>query len=257
MKKILCLAAAILLMLSGCGNKSDESKIRVFVDSSLNDAMNEVVEQYTAENPVNIEIVSGGSGSLFNRIKDGAKCDIFIPSSKEQINSLIKDEYLKEENVTPILKNDIVLIKNYENKTTVKSFDTVTEAKSIAMAKESDPAGLFAREIFINLNVFKSVLSMNTSTYDDSPSVVKAIVENKNDVGVCFESDALAYADKVQIITLAPKESLNSDVLYSVAVMNTNDGLEADENIKDFAQYLDTPEAAEIFAEYDFGIYIN
>lgn len=247
----------LLFMLSGCGGKDEENSVRVFVDSSLGTAMNDIVEQYTAENPVNIEIVSGSSGVLFNRIKDGARCDIFIPSSKEQINSLIKDEYLKEENVTPILKNDMVLIKNYNNKTTVKSFDTVTEAKSIAMAKESDPAGLFAREIFINLNVFKAVLSMNISTYNDSPSVVKAIVENKNDVGVCFESDALAYADKVQIITLAPKNSLNSDVLYSVAVMNTDDGLEADESVKDFAGYLDTPEAAEIFADYDFGIYIK
>ena len=162
MKKILCLVCTFTLLLSGCGNKI-ENKIRVFAHSSLTTALNEIVENYNKDNPVNIEIVSGGTNSLYNRIEDGSQCDIFIPSSKEQINSLIQDEFLKEENVTPILQNNVVLIKNYDNDTTVKSFDTVPEASTIAMAKESEPIGSFAREVFINLNVFKQVLSINTN----------------------------------------------------------------------------------------------
>ncbi|MDO4300538.1 MAG: molybdate ABC transporter substrate-binding protein [Clostridia bacterium] len=257
MKRIICLMAAVIFMLSGCGDNGEERGIRVFVDSSLNAAMNEAVKEYTAENPVNIEIVSGSTSALFNRIEKGADCDIFIPSSKEQINSLIKDEYLKEENVTPILKNNVVLIKGYGSSIPVKSFDTVTEARNIALAKENEPIGVFAREIFINLNVFKEVLNMTASSYDDSPSVAAAVAEGKNQIGVCFETDALANADKVQIITASPKDSLNSEAIYSVAVMNTDDGLEPNETVKDFGEYLDTPEAAEIFAEFDFDIYIN
>lgn len=257
MKKILCLVCTFTLLLSGCGNKIDENKIRVFADSSLTTALNEIVENYNKDNPVNIEIVSGGTNSLYNRIEDGSQCDIFIPSSKEQINSLIQDEFLKEENVIPILQNNVVLIKNYDNDTTVKSFDTVPEASTIAMAKESEPIGSFAREVFINLNVFKQVLSMKTTECDDSPSVVQNIVDNKSDVGVCFETDALACADKVQIITLAPSQSLNSQVLYSVAVLNTNDGTDPTDSVKDFATYLDSPEAAEVFTNYDFDVYIS
>lgn len=257
MKKILCLMSALLVMLSGCGNKNDENKIRVFADSSLTSALNDAVSAYTAENPYNIEIVSGSTATLFSKIENGASCDIFIPSSKEQINSLINDEYLKEENVTPILENNMVLVKNYDNDTTVKSFDTVPEAKSIAMAKESEPVGSFAREIFINLNVFKEVLAMTTNSYEDSPEVAQAIADNKSDVGVCFETDALNFADKVQIITLAPTESLNSQVLYSVAVLNTDEGTEPSEGVKGFAEFLDTPEAAEIFSEYEFDIYME
>lgn len=259
MRRMIYLLLVVCLM--GCGEKVEESKIRVFVDSSLESAINDVINQYIAENPVNIEVISDSTNTLFNKIEDGSHCDIFIPSSKEQVNSLIKDEYLKEENVTPILTNNMVLIAgykyggNYDIK--VKSFDTVTEAKSLAIAEEGDPAGLFAREIFINLNVFKSVLSMKNSTYKDSPSVASAVAEGKNEVGVCYETDALANADKVQIITLAPKDSLNSEILYSVAIMETDDGLEPAQSVKEFAEYLDTPEAADIFADYDFGIYMN
>ncbi len=258
MRRMICLLLAVMVCLMGCGEKVEESKIRVFVDSSLESAINDVINQYIAENPISIEVVSDSTNTLFNKIEDGAHCDIFIPSSKEQINNLVSDEYLKEENVTPILTNAMVLIAGYGGaQTKVKSFDTVTEAKSLAIAEESDPAGLFAREIFINLNVFKAVLSMKTTTYNDSPSVAMAVAEGKNEAGVCYETDALANADKVQIITLAPKDSLNSEILYSVAVMETDDGLEPTQSVKDFAEYLDTPEAAEIFADYDFGIYIN
>lgn len=258
MRRIICGFLASMFLLSGCGEKIEENKIMVFVDSSLESAINDVISQYTEENPVNIEVVSDSTSTLFNKIEDGSKCDIFIPSSKEQINTLVSDEYLKKENVTPILTNDMVLIAGYDGtQTKVKSFDSVTEAKSLAIVNENDPAGLFAREIFINLNVFKSVLSMKSTTYKDSPSVAKAVAEGKNEVGVCYETDAIANADKVQIITLAPKESLNSEILYSVAVLETDDGLEPSQNVKDFAEYLDTPEAAKIFADYDFGIYIN
>lgn len=260
MKKFFCIVFALLITLTGCGNDNEESSIRVFVDSSLANAMEEVISKYNEENPANIEMVSDSSSTLCGRIEDGAKCDIFIPSSKEQINTLIEGELLKSENVTPILTNSMVLISGYgkdSGTTTVKSFDTVTEAKSIALVNESDPAGLFAREIFINLNAFKAVLNMKSDTYTDSPSAAAAVAEGKDEIGVCYETDALSYADKVQIITFAPKDSLNSEIIYSVALLNTQEGLEPSEKVIDFAQYLDSPEAAEIFGDYDFGIYMN
>lgn len=258
MKRLFCIMFAMCTMLSGCGSEVEESnKISVFVDSSLIEAMNAVVEEYNKENVVDIEIVGGSTSSLLNKIERGADCDIYIPSAKDPINSLIEDDYLKEENVTPILENTMVLIKKNSSNSTVKSFDTVSEAKSIALVKESEPAGLFAREIFINLNVFKQVLAMKTSEYESSQEVVDAIINGKNEVGVCFETDALAKADKIQVIALAPSESINSDILYSVAVLNAADGFEPEDKVKNFAEYLDTPEAADIFDDFDFGIYIS
>lgn len=257
MKKLFCLITAVFLVLTGCKSEEPAEHIRVFADSSLSNALSAAADEYTAENSVDIEIVDGSTSKLFERIKDGVDCDIFIPSSKDQINSLIKNKYLNAENVIPLLKNNIVLIKKYDKDTLVKDFDSVTEAKSISLAEESEPVGMFAREVFINLNVFKDVLKMNTKSCQDSPSVVNSIIEGESDVGVCFETDALAQADKVQIIASAPKESLNSEVLYSVAVLNTDNGAEPSDNVKKFAEYLDSPEAAQIFAGFDFGIYIN
>lgn len=257
MKKLFCLITAVFFVLAGCKSEEPSEHIRVFADSSLSSALNAAVDEFKSENPVDIEIVNGSTSKLFERIKDGADCSIFIPSSKEQINSLIKNKYLNAENVIPLLKNNIVLIKKYDKDIPVKAFDSVAKARSISLAQESEPVGMFAREVFINLNVFKDVLNMNTISCEDSPSVVNSVIDGESEVGVCFETDALAQADKVQIIASAPKESINSEVLYSVAVMNIDDGTEPSDNVKKFAEYLDSPEAAQIFAEYDFSIYIN
>lgn len=257
MKRLFCVVMFMVFVMTGCGSEETVDSVRIFADSSLTEALNDAIDTYKEEHPVNIEIVSGSTSGLYKRIEEGADCDIFIPSSKEQINSLIEDDLLEEENVTPILENDVVLIKKLDSNLTVKSFDTVAEAKSIALANEGEPAGDFAREIFINLNVFKDVLKMNTSNYEDSPSVVNAVIEGKCDVGVCFETDALAQADKVQIIAIEPKDSLNSEAVYSVALINGENGIDPDENTKNIAEYLDSPEAAQIFAGYDFGIYIS
>lgn len=258
MKKLFFVVIFMIFAITGCNSEETAVySVKIFADSSLTEALNDVIETYREENPVNIEIISGSTSSLYSRITAGADCDIFIPSSKEQINSLVKAGLLEEENATIILENEVVLIKKLGSSLTLKSFDAVTEAKSIALAKESEPVGAFAREIFINLGVFKDVLKMNTSNYDDSPSVVNAVINGKCDVGVCFETDALAQADKVQIIASEPKDSLNSEAVYSVAVLNGSDGSAPSEDAEDIAEFLDSPEAAKIFAGYNFGIYIG
>lgn len=247
----------VLFLLTGCGDGIESSKIRIFTDSSITEAVNAVIESYKEENLVDIEVVSNSTSRLLSKIEDGADCDIFIPSSKDSINTLEGEKLVNRENVTPILTNNVVLISGYKSGTTVKSFDTVTEAANIALAREKEPLGAFSREILINLNVYKQVLGMKISTLEDSPSVVEAVAQGKNEVGICFESDALANADRVNIITRPPRDALNSEVIYSVAVINRDDGLEPSNTVKDIAAYLDTPEAARIFARYELGIYIN
>lgn len=256
MKKMLLLIMALFIM-TGCGEKEAVESIKVFADVSLEGALNDVIEEYQKENFVNIDVVTGSTSELLSRIEKGAECDIYIPSSKEQINTLIDDKLLEQENVTPILKNSIVIIKKLQSDITVKSFDTAAEAESIAMAKESEPVGAFAREIFINLNVFKDILKMDINSCESSLDAVNSVADGKSDVGVCFETDAIANADKVQIIAAAPKDSLNSEVLYSVALLNKEEGLEPSDNAVKFAEYLDTPEAADIFDNFDFEIYIS
>ncbi len=258
MKKLLCVLISAMLIFTGCGSEDTAvNSVKIYVDSSLETALRAAIDSYTEENPMNVEITSGSTYSLYNKINNDADCDIFIPSSKEQVNSLIKNGYADEENVTPILKNDVVVVKKAGSTTAVKSFDTVTDAKSIAIANENEPIGIFTREIFINLNVFKNVLKMNTSTYDDSPSVAAAVANGKSEIGVCFETDAAADAANLQIIASAPKSSLNSEALYSVTIINPQDGSEPSANTEEIAEYLDSPEAAQIFASYDFEIYIS
>lgn len=256
MKKLFC-SVMIMMLCAGCTADEAVDNVVIFVDSSAAECITEAVETYKEENAVNTEIVKGSTRSLFNRIEEGEECDIFIPSSKEQINALIDDKLLDRGNVTTILENNVVVIKKLGEDSGVKSFDTVSEASNMAMANESEPVGAYAREIFINMGIFEDVLKMKTTDYEDSPAVVNAVIEGECEIGICFETDALAQADKVQIIASQPKDSLNSEAVYSVALLKGEDGEEPDDNTKALSEYLDSPEAADIFESYDFEIYID
>lgn len=256
MKKAL-LALCTALALSGCSNNTEDHRIKIFVDSGAAGAVEEVIEGYKEENLIDIDITAGSTSRLLSRIENGAECDIFIPSSKAPLTALENDKLLNTGNSFPLLTDNVVLITSYSSDTTVKSFDTVTEASSLAIARENEPVGSFAREILINLNVYKKVLNMKTNTFEDSNEVISSVANGKSEVGICFESGALSNADKVRIITRAPRESLNSDVLYSVALINDEDGAEPSNSVKSLYNYLDTPEAAQIFAQHEFGIYIG
>ncbi len=256
MKKALTALFAVL-MLSGCSGNADDHKIRIFADSSVSGALEDVIESYKEENLIDIDITSGSTSRLLRKIEDGARCDIFIPSSKDPLAALEKENIITAGNSFPLLTDNVVLITSYDSNTTVKSFDTVTEASSLAMAREEEPLGSFAREILINLNVYKQVLNMKTNKCEDSYEVINSVAEGKSEVGICFESGALSNADKVRIITKSPRDSLNSDVLYSVALINDEDGAEPSNSVKSLYSYLDTPEAAQIFAGHEFGIYIG
>ncbi len=256
MKKALTALCAVL-MLSGCSANADDHKIRIFADSSASEALGDVIESYKEENLIDIDITSGSTSRLLSKIEDGARFDIFIPSSKDPLTALEKESLMTAGNSFPLLTDNVVLITSYDSNTTVKSFDTVTEASSLAMAREAEPLGSFAREVLINLNVYKQVLNMKTNTCEDSNEVINSVADGKSEVGICFESGALSNADRVRIITKAPRGSLNSDVLYSVALINDEDGAEPSNSVKSLYSYIDTPEAAQIFAQHEFGIYID
>lgn len=262
MKKIIILMMSLLFLLTACGEVQDDNKIRVFADSSLEAPLKEAVNLYNEENPIDIELITDSSEKLCSRIENGANCDIFIPSSNTVLDTLVNEGLVDKGSVIPLFTNEIAVVTGFnyggrDFKTNVISFDSIPKAKDISLVSEKDSAGMFSREIFINLNVFEQVLSMKTSTFEDSPSVAKAIAENNTEIGVCYETDALMYADKVRVIALAPKESLNSDLIYSSCVVKGDNDTTQSDSVFDFNNFLDSPEVAEIFSEYDFGIYMQ
>lgn len=236
----------------GCSyGKSETVELTVSAAASLTDAMNEIKEAYTRENTwVEIALNFGSSGALQQQIEQGAPCDIFISAAPGQMNALQDQELLLNDTRRDLLENKIVLVmpKGVE---TISSFEEIAGDKvemfSIG-APDSVPAGRYAREVLVSLNIWDVVESKLVLARDVRQ--VLAYVETGNvDAGIVYQTDA-KISDKVQIVVVAP-EGTHSPIVYPVAVLKSSK--HKDEAIE-FIEYLFSDEVKTIFQKYGFTV---
>src|SRR5699024_7891097 len=126
--------------------------ITISAAASLQDALNQVIEEYNKDNDVNIEVNYGGSGALREQILMGAPVDIFISASQDDFNQVEDEGLIIEKN--DYLENKLVLIRP-KNSTTINSIGDLKNAEQIAIGEiDTVPAGKYAKEAFTSLNVF-------------------------------------------------------------------------------------------------------
>ena len=234
-----------------------ETTINVFVAASLNNAMEEIQEEYKQQHPeVTIVLNPDSAGKLQTQIEEGAQCDIFMSAAMKQMNKLKEEALIVEGSDVKLLENEVVLIKAKGADTKVTGFENITDAANIALAGEDVPVGAYSREIFENLGITDKVMAMEINEGANVTAVLTAVAEKSNEVGVVYATDAASMADSVEIIASAPEGSLKTPVIYPVGLVKN---AEAEENqtaaAKEFVEYLKTDEAISIFEKYGFLAY--
>ena len=226
MKKIIVILAVCLsvLCVTACGRNNAESientEIYVFAAASLQNAMNEVAEEFNKDYPnVHININADSSGTLLTQIREGAECDIFFPASTLQANELIKDGVVA--NTENVLNNTLVVVSRKNSDTAVTGLSDIGKAKSIALAGQSVPAGQYTRQALINSGVLSSdkkaedytaaevseaLGGVEISEQSNVSKVLIAVAEGACDVGTVYFSDTYGYEDKIDVLEEVPKE---------------------------------------------------
>ncbi len=256
-----------LVMLTACSTKgankgedvSDngalpEAKVYVFIAASLSNAMETIQEKYKEVQP-NVELIfnADSSGTLKTQIEEGAECDIFFSAAMKQVTGLDEAGYIETDSIVKLLENQVVLIKPKGMDTAVTGFDTITNAKNLALAGEDVPVGAYAREIFTNMGIIDSIMAMEINECANVSAVLAAVSEASNEVGIVYKTDAYSALNSVEIITNAPSEYLSTPVVYPVGMVVNK---EADENqknaAKDFLEFLQTEDVVKVFEDYGF-----
>ena len=256
-----------LVMLTACSTKgankgedvSDngalpEAKVYVFIAASLSNAMETIQEKYKEVQP-NVELIfnADSSGTLKTQIEEGAECDIFFSAAMKQMTGLDEAGYIETDSIVKLLENQVVLIKPKGMDTAVTGFDTINNAKNLALAGEDVPVGAYAREIFTNMGIIDSIMAMEINECANVSAVLAAVSEASNEVGIVYKTDAYSALDSVEVITNAPTEYLSTPVVYPVGMVVNK---EADENqknaAKDFLEFLQTEDVVKVFEDYGF-----
>lgn len=259
---LFCSLMLILLIVSGCSTNGttkqpeeqkqevaeEEVELTVSAAASLQDALNEITENYTKDHPnVKINYNFGASGALQQQISQGAPVDLFFSAAEDKFDLLVEEGLIEKEHGIDLVGNEIVLVVPKEATLGIKTFEDLTKAKMISIGTpESVPAGKYAKETLEKLNVWSPV--EGKVVYAKDVRQVLTYVETNNvDAGIVYKTDAL-ISDKVEIVATADETS-HAPIIYPLGVIK--DSAHAKE-AQEFYEYLQNESSMETLEKYGF-----
>jgi len=249
-RKFTWISAAILfLLLASCSRPTSTvtPSLTISAAASLKDAIAEIQQLYTQQQPVTITNNFGASGSLQQQMEQGAPVDIFISAATIQMDALQQKGLIITDTRKNILSNQVVLIAP-KNSNLVSNFKDLTSAglQKIALGEpKSVPAGKYAQEVLTFYNIFNQIKPK--IIYAKDVRQVLTYVETGNvDAGIVYLTDA--KVSDVKIVAIAPANS-HSPVVYPVAVIKASKSINA---AKKFVQFLSSKLASNVFNKYGF-----
>lgn len=242
-----CLAASAC---SGSGENNDGEQagieLTISAAASLQNALNDIKTEFENDyEDITISYNFGGSGSLQQQISQGAPADLFFSAAEDKFQVLV-DEGLIEEGKN-LLGNDLVLIAAKEASSSVTNFEDLTAYQSFSIGTpESVPAGKYAEEALVNLDLWENV--KDKMVYAKDVRQVLTYVETGNvDAGIVYHTDALV-SEKVEIIASAP-EGTYDDIIYPAGIIESS---KHQDEARLFYDFLQSEEAMNIFKKYGF-----
>lgn len=243
----------IVLTLTGCGNQNssagDTKELIVSAAASLKEAMDDIEAKYSEVNPhVKLIFNFGGSGTLQQQIEQGAPADLFISAGKPQMDALMEKDLMVKDSVTSLLNNELVLVVGKGN-TEIKNIEDLTNERVIQIGigtPESVPAGRYAKEALTYLQLWEPLQSKLVMAKDVT-QVLNYVETGNTEAGIVYKSDAI-NSEKAEIVVTFPAES-HAPIIYPAGIVASSQNQQASE---EFLEFLQGPEAQEIFAQYGF-----
>lgn len=246
----------------------EETEIQVFIAASLNKVMTELAEQYQKDHPnVKITYNPDSSGTLMTQIEEGYECDLFFSAAQKQMDILESDGFLVDGTRHNVVNNQVVVVTLKGSDTKVEGLANLQDAKSIALAGGSVPAGKYTRQALVNMGMIsakgdpaavtaqeisETLGGVEISEQDNVSKVLMAVVEGSCEVGTTYYSDTYGYEDDLEILETVSYD-LTGDVIYPIAqVVNKEADKKQTEAAKEFMEFILSDKAAKVFESYYF-----
>ena len=236
-------ALAILTIL-GCGMlavvPAQAGTIEVFHADSLAGPMKALKAVFEAKNPgVSLNLVSGRSQELAERILNGDACDVFAPSAPSAIDKALVGKKVKGTDKEAaswsvvFSANEMVLITAKGNPQGVQKlidlakegvrFTRVTGDKDLATKRSVDfvrnVAALEGKPELAQGIIDKA--AVDPAKPRTVPQTVAEVVSGKADAGVVYFSAAVAERDKIEILRFSATVNLSSEIRNAATVPST------------------------------------
>jgi len=236
-------ALAVLTIL-GCGmliaGTVQAGAIDVFHADSLAGPMKALKAAFEAGNPgVTVNLVSGRSQELAERILNGDACDVFAPSAPSAIDQALVGKKVKgtdKEAATwsvVFSANEMVLITAKGNPQGIKRLIDLTkkEVRFTRVTGEKDLATKRTIDFIWNVATLEGKPDLAQGIIDRAavdpakphtvPQTIADVVSGKADAGVVYFSAAVAEKEKLEILRFPAMVNLSSDIRNAATVPAT------------------------------------
>ena len=239
---------------SGADNSLNGTEIDLAAAASLKNVYDEkLIPMFEEKYPgVKITPTYASSGDLQTQIENGLKADVFMSAANKQMDALIEEDLIDNATNLQFLENKVVLIVPADSNANITSFDDLKDVEgNIAIGDpESVPAGQYAQQVLNNTGIWDDVES-KLSLGTDVTAVLNQVAQGSAECGIVYSTDANSTED-VKVVCEAPEDSLDTPVIYPVAVLKNSEDSDAAHKFIDF---LNTKEAKDVFVDYGFTIH--
>jgi molybdenum ABC transporter molybdate-binding protein len=241
--KVLYLLAlpVFVLSLAGCGKSPAATQnaggkqmiIEAWHADSLAGPMKEMKKAFEAKNPdVTVNLSSGRSKELADRILNGEACDVFAPSDPQVVKSMIGKRVNGKEAAAWYIvfsANEMVVITKKGNPLGMKQMVDLTKGgvKFARVTGEKDMATNRTIEFIKKTTSAEGKPELAQKIIDDAirentiPDVLKALKSDKANAGIVYLSAAVTVADDADIIYFPAKVNLSENIRNVVTVPGT------------------------------------
>ena len=166
-----------------------------------------------------------------------------------------------------VVNNQVVVVTRKGSGTKVTGLADLGKAESLALADGSVPVGKYTRQALINLDLLEkaddpaqittqqlaqALGGVEISEQANVSKVLAAVLEGSCEVGTTYYSDTYGYEEELEILETVDY-NLTGNVIYPLALVENEEADGAQQNAaKEFADYLLSEEAKEVFRSYYF-----
>lgn len=249
-----CLALLLSLLAGGCAPGGDaRPEVVVFAAASLQDALQELREEYEAETGARVLFNFAGSSVLARQVVAAPGADLFLSASERWMDEVEAAGRLVPGSRRGLLSNRLVVVAHARSPFALEEPCALAGLPFRHLAvgdPESVPAGSYAREWLASVEcggrtLWEAVRERVAPT-PDVRAALALVLADPEIAGIVYETDQRAFADRTRVLH---RVTDGPDVRYSAARVA---GGAAPEEARRFLRFLSGPRAAEVFARHGF-----
>jgi molybdate transport system substrate-binding protein len=243
LKFLLC-----LLLWAGALETHADS-VTVFAAASLSDSLDKIAARYEKETHDKIVFNFAASSLLARQIEEGAPADIFFSADEAQMDRLQNKGLLLAGTRKRRLSNLLVIIVAAESPLSIAGPRDLARPSVVRLAladPQAVPAGVYAREFLTKEKLWDAIKPKVVPTANVRGALA-AVESGDVEAAIVYKTDA-AISKRVKIACQVSRSD-GPKISYPMALLKDSPQPAASRR---FLQYLDSPAAGKVFAEFGF-----